>query len=110
MRVAAYARVSTDRQQLAQTIQQQVELLRAYVRGQPEWVLDEAHIFRDDGYSGARLQRPGLDALRDQVARAAFDVVVITAPELPRHGQLAHHANVVVLRRSSPRAGPGPGR
>jgi Resolvase, N terminal domain len=54
MRVAAYARVSTDRQQLAQTIQQQVELLRAYVRRQPEWVLDEAHIFRDDGYSGAR--------------------------------------------------------
>jgi site-specific DNA recombinase len=86
MRVAAYARVSTDRQQLAQTIQQQVELLLTYVRRQPEWVLDEAHIFRDDGYSGARLQRPGLDALRDQVARAAFDVVVITAPDrLARH-------------------------
>src|SRR5919202_488684 len=86
MRVAAYTRVSTDRQQLAQTIQQQVELLLAYVRRQPEWVLDEAHIFRDDGYSGARLQRPGLDALRDQVARAAFDVVVITAPDrLARH-------------------------
>jgi len=50
MRVAAYVRVSTDRQHLAQTIQQQVELLRAYVRRQPEWVLDEAHIFRDDGY------------------------------------------------------------
>jgi site-specific DNA recombinase len=86
MRVAAYVRVSTDRQQLAQTIQQQVELLLAYVRRQPEWALDEAHIFRDDGYSGARLQRPGLDALRDQVARAAFDVVVITAPDrLARH-------------------------
>ena len=86
MRVAAYARVSTDRQQLAQTIQQQVELLLAYVRRQPEWVLDEAHIFRDDGYSGARLHRPGLDALRDQVARAAFDVVVIAAPDrLARH-------------------------
>jgi site-specific DNA recombinase len=86
MRVAAYVRVSTDRQQLAQTIQQQVELLLAYVRRQPEWVLDEAHIFRDDGYSGARLQRPGLDALRDQVARAAFDAVVITAPDrLARH-------------------------
>lgn len=86
MRVAAYARVSTDRQQLAQTIQQQVELLLTYVRRQPEWALDEAHIFRDDGYSGTRLQRPGLDALRDQVARAAFDVVVITAPDrLARH-------------------------
>jgi site-specific DNA recombinase len=86
MRVAAYVRVSTERQQQAQTIQQQVELLRRYVHRQPEWVLAEEHIFRDDGHSGARLQRPGLDALRDQIARAAFDVVVITAPDrLARH-------------------------
>jgi site-specific DNA recombinase len=86
VRVAAYARVSTDRQQLAQTIEQQVELLRSYVHRQPEWVLADEDVFRDDGYSGARLQRPGLDALRDQVARAAVDVVLITAPDrLARH-------------------------
>src|SRR5919108_86092 len=86
MRVAAYARVSTDRQQQAQTIEQQVQLLRSYVSHQPEWALADEHIFRDDGYSGARLQRPGLDALRDQVARAAFDVVLIPAPDrLARH-------------------------
>jgi DNA invertase Pin-like site-specific DNA recombinase len=86
MRVACYARVSTGRQQQAQTIEQQVGLLRAYVGARPEWVLREEHIFRDDGYTGARLQRPGLDALRDHVARAEFDVVVITAPDrLARH-------------------------
>jgi site-specific DNA recombinase len=76
-----YARVSTDRQQHAQTIEQQVNQLREYVAAQENWTLEEAHIFRDDGYSGARLNRPGLDALRDQVARGAFDVVVITAPD-----------------------------
>ena len=81
MRVAMYARVSTDRQQHAQTIEQQVNQLREYVAAQENWTLEEAHIFRDDGYSGARLNRPGLDALRDQVARGAFDVVVITAPD-----------------------------
>jgi site-specific DNA recombinase len=81
MRVACYARVSTDRQQQAQTIEQQVSLVRAYVSSHREWVLREEHIFRDDGYSGARLQRPGLDALRDHVARAEFDAVVITAPD-----------------------------
>src|ERR687886_1679418 len=86
MRVACYARVSTDRQQQAQTIEQQVSLLRAYVGSHPDWVLREEHIFRDDGYTGARLQRPGLDALRDHVARAELDVVVITAPDrLARH-------------------------
>src|SRR5205823_11461737 len=64
----------------AETIEQQVALLRMYA-SHPEWVIGEQHIFRDDGRSGAKLERPGLDALRDQAARAAFDVVLITAPD-----------------------------
>jgi len=81
MRTAFYVRVSTERQQQAQSIEQQVALLRMYVAEHPEWVIGEQHIFRDDGHSGAKLQRPGLDALRDQAARAAFDVVLVTAPD-----------------------------
>ncbi len=81
MRVALYVRVSTDRQQQAQTIEQQVSQLRVYVAAQAGWTVAEEHVFRDDGYSGARLDRPGLDALRDHAARAAFDVVVVTAPD-----------------------------
>jgi site-specific DNA recombinase len=73
--------VSTERQQQAETIEQQVALLRAYVAERPGWVIEGQHIFRDDGQTGAKLQRPGLDALRDQAARAAFDVVVVTAPD-----------------------------
>ena len=86
MRVAFYVRVSTERQQQAQTIEQQVAQLRAYVMTQPGWIVCEEHIFRDDGCSGAKLARPGLDALRDQAARAAFDLVLITTPDrLARH-------------------------
>src|SRR5215207_9663875 len=81
MRVALYVRVSTDRQQRAQTIEQQVTQLRAYVAARDGWTVGEEHIFRDDGHSGAQLDRPGLDALRDHAARAAFDVVVVTAPD-----------------------------
>src|SRR6266498_343024 len=81
MRTAFYVRVSTERQQQAQTIEQQVGLLRTYVAERPDWVVEEQHIFRDDGQSGAKLQRPGLDALRDQAARAAFDVLLVTAPD-----------------------------
>src|SRR6266851_421337 len=73
--------MSTERQQQAQTIEQQIELLRSYVADRPEWVVEEQHVFRDDGHTGAKLQRPGLDALRDQAARAAFDVVLVTAPD-----------------------------
>ncbi len=45
------------------------------------WQWQDEHIFRDDGQSSASLRRPGLDRLRDQVRCAAFDRVVITAPD-----------------------------
>src|SRR5215471_4658626 len=72
MRTAFYVRVSTERQQQAQTIEQEVALLRAYV-ADPLIVIEEQHLFREDGHTGAKLQRPGLDTLRDQAARAAFE-------------------------------------
>jgi site-specific DNA recombinase len=81
MRAALYVRVSTDRQQQAQTIEQQVAQLRAWVAAHQGWTVAEEHVFRDDGHSGARLDRPGLDALRDHAARAAFDAVLICAPD-----------------------------
>lgn len=81
MEVAVYARVSTERAQQAQTIQQQIERLQAHVTQQPNWHLAEAHIYRDDGYSGAQLNRPGLDHLRDHAGFAEFELVLITAPD-----------------------------
>ena len=77
----SYVRVSTERQQQAQTIAQQVRRLRDYLATQPGWVLQEEHIVRDDGHSGAKLDRPGLDALRTAVAQAACELVLITAPD-----------------------------
>jgi site-specific DNA recombinase len=80
MRVAVYARVSTTRQAQAQTIEQQLDRLRAAV-AERGWRLDEQHVYRDDGYSGASLGRPGLDRLRDQAALAELDLVVLSAPD-----------------------------
>jgi site-specific DNA recombinase len=80
MRVALYARVSTSRQAQAQTIEQQLERLQAHVHAQGETVAERA-VFRDAGYSGASLSRPGLDQLRDRAALAEFDRVVVTAPD-----------------------------
>ena len=80
MRVAVYARVSTTRQAQAQGIEQQLDRLRgaAAERG---WELDDRHVYRDDGYSGARIGRPGLDRLRDHAALAELDLVLVTAPD-----------------------------
>jgi site-specific DNA recombinase len=81
MRIALYARVSTSRQQQTHTIDQQLTRLRSYVTAQADWSLAEEHIFCDDGFSGAKLKRPGLDHLRDQAAIGAFDLVLLTAPD-----------------------------
>ena len=81
MEIALYVRVSTTRQQQNQTIEQQLERLRAEIAGHPDWHLAEGHTFRDDGYSGAKFNRPGLDRLRDQAAMAAFELVLMTAPD-----------------------------
>ena len=80
MRIAVYVRVSTQRQAQTQTIEQQLERLRAHVQSQG-WELAEENIFRDDGYSGASLNRPGLDRLRDKVKAAEIDRLVLTAPD-----------------------------
>src|SRR5918999_4384801 len=78
MNVAVYVRVSTNRQHQAQTIEQQLDRVRAYIAAHSGWQLANAHIYRDDGYSGASLSRPGLDRLRDHAAFAAFERVLIT--------------------------------
>src|SRR4029077_11863111 len=80
MRAAVYARVSTTRQAQAQGIEQQLDRLRA-AAAERGWELDDQHVYRDDGYSGARLSRPGLDRLRDHAALAELDVVLVTAPD-----------------------------
>ena len=58
MRVAVYARVSTARQAQSQTIDQQLDRLRAAV-AERGWKLEEQHVYRDDGFSGASLAGRG---------------------------------------------------
>jgi site-specific DNA recombinase len=80
MRAAIYARVSTSRQAWAQKIDQQLERLKGYAE-RKGWTLEDEHVYPDEGYGGATLNRPGLDALRDAAAMAEFEVVLITAPD-----------------------------
>src|SRR5688572_12590327 len=78
--VAAYVRVSTERQAEQQTIEQQLERVHAYAR-EHGWRLDDARLYRDEGHSGARLNRPGLDRLRDAVGRGEVDLLLVTSPD-----------------------------
>ena len=98
MRVAIYARVSTESQEARGTIGSQVEVLRKRVAEEGHELVAE---YCDDGFSGAKLDRPGLDALRDAAEAGQLDTVwclspdrlarmyayqVIVVDELGRHG------------------------
>jgi site-specific DNA recombinase len=76
MRAAIYARVSTGRQERDQTIDGQLTALRQWVQAGGHALRPE-HVFTDEGYSGARLDRPALDRLRDAAREGAFDVVAV---------------------------------
>ncbi len=80
MRTVVYVRVSTLRQAQAQTIEQQLDRLRAWFAAHGRALTGE-DIFRDEGYSGATLNRPGLDRLRDAVRAGEVERVLVTDPD-----------------------------
>jgi len=66
MRVAFYARVSTDKQAEKYGIPSQIEALRkrSLERGWNILLDGDKDAFVDDGYSGAELDRPAINRLR----------------------------------------------
>jgi site-specific DNA recombinase len=77
---ALYARVSSDRQKENHTLASQTAALIEYAQTHdysvpPEW------IFPDEGYSGAVLVRPGLEALRDLAAEGQIAAALIYSPD-----------------------------
>lgn len=73
MRVALYARVSTDEQAERYGLSSQLTELRALAGRKGYAVVGE---FSDEGISGATLDRPQLDRLRELVRHGAVDVVL----------------------------------
>jgi site-specific DNA recombinase len=80
IRVAIYARVSSERQAEAATIASQVAALRTRV------IADNIHLeddlcFIDDGYTGTTLIRPALERLRDRAAAGDLDRLYVHSPD-----------------------------
>jgi site-specific DNA recombinase len=77
---AIYARVSSERQKEEHTIASQTAALKEWAPTQQCLVSPDC-IFEDEGYSGATLQRPGLERMRDLAAEGQLDIILAYAPD-----------------------------
>ena len=75
-----YARVSSDRQKEEHTIESQVEALIECAENGGHTVPSD-WIFKDEGYSGSTLLRPGLERLRDLACEGQIDTLLIYSPD-----------------------------
>src|SRR5262250_2708088 len=81
MRMAAiYARVSSEQQREENTIASQTAALTEFAQRQDLEVPKE-WVFEDEGFSGATLERPGLERVRDLAAEGQLQVVLVYAPD-----------------------------
>ncbi len=83
MRAALYARVRTDKQVEKYGIPSQIEALRKRCL-EKNWspVFDgDKDTFIDDGYSGAELDRPALNRLRQAACEGRVDIVLAYDPD-----------------------------
>ena len=54
-RVAAYARVSTEKDEQQNSYEAQIEYYTRYIKGNPEWIF--AGIYSDEGITGTSIKR-----------------------------------------------------
>src|SRR5216683_1461399 len=83
--IALYARVSSEQQAEAKTIESQLAEVRTRIAADG-FDLKAVLEFVDDGYSGAMLARPALERLRDVAAGGGIDRLYVHNPDrLARH-------------------------
>ena len=78
MNIAIYARVSSESQAKDGTIDSQIEVLQEYASNRNLSIIYECI---DNGFSGADLNRPGLDQLRDLAQEGLIEGVLLLSPD-----------------------------
>src|SRR5215470_9921195 len=98
LRAAFYARVSTARQEQEQTVASQIDALERSATEMGITVPAERRDV-DEGISGSRLDRPGLDALRDAAADGLLDRVLVYCPDRLARNYVHQHVLIEELDR-----------
>lgn len=76
MQAALYARVSTDKQKDEQTIATQLNEIMKVIQSDGNTLLPE-NIYQDDGWSGAFINRPALDLMRQAAKLRKFEILYV---------------------------------
>lgn len=76
LKVALYARVSTEKQEDEKTIQSQIYEVKKKISEDGN-LLSEENIFIDDGWSGTLIVRPSLDLMRDAAKAGKFEALYV---------------------------------
>jgi site-specific DNA recombinase len=86
VKIGLYARVSSEKQAQEKTIESQIAGIIDYANTMKEKIDADLH-FIDNGVSGAYLERPGLDKLRDKAIAGEVSKVYVLSPDrLSRKG------------------------
>lgn len=79
-RAALYARVSTTRQEEEATIESQIAAIERFAQ-QKSYEVPAENYFIDEAVSGAKLDRPALNRLRNLAAEDQFEAVLVLCPD-----------------------------
>ena len=74
VRVAAYARVSSDKDAAFHSLEAQIDYYASYVSAHPDWELVD--IYSDDGISGTLVDRPEFTRMMDDARAGKIDRII----------------------------------
>lgn len=74
LRVCAYVRVSTNNEKQQDSFKNQIEYYTDKINGNPDYI--NSGIYSDNGVSGNRKDRPGLNQLMEKVRKREVDIIL----------------------------------
>ena len=74
LRVAAYARVSTDQEEQATSLDTQISYYTSYISSNPEYQLVD--VYYDFGISGFKEKRPGFQKMMEDARAGKIDLII----------------------------------
>jgi len=82
LRIATYTRTSTIRQEKEGTIESQNEQCYEKAKSEYSYVKqNDIASYKDDGWSGSTLERPGMDELLASIKEDLWDVLIVPDPD-----------------------------